>query len=192
VTGRRLHPFQQLARAALGGVALARQTLGLAHPRRESIAQTLELGQREQMRTTRRRAGARSDRGAGGDTAARGRETVGRRRNVREAVGDDRGELTLEPGDLRLEGVARGTLGEWARRGPRILDRFLATIGGELLGRDHQRITFPTVCPATRPRTRPTPGDSTARAKVLPGALQHRTGHPQRLLEVQRGHAGDL
>jgi hypothetical protein len=79
VRGRRLHPFQQFARAALGGVAFARQALRFAYARGESIAQPLELCEREQMRTARRGAGGGgSRRRTGRGAAARVRGRVGR------------------------------------------------------------------------------------------------------------------
>jgi hypothetical protein len=64
---------------------------------------------------------------------------------MREASGDERGELALELADLCAQCHPCGALGGGARRGPRALNppRILAiaaTIDCELLAWDHQRL----------------------------------------------------
>jgi hypothetical protein len=168
VRGLGLHSLEQLARAALGLVALAPQSLRFAHARGERVAQALELGERQQMRAARVLAAS---------LAALPAHTGARRRgDVGEARGDDHGELVLELGDLRLERRARGAFGRGAGRGPRIAgDLIVATTGGELLGGDHQRIYShsPSSCAFARQRGRGATDsrDSTVPAKPLPEVL---------------------
>lgn len=72
------------------------ELLRLAHARGEPVALALELGEAEQARAGQ---GVEELRGGGR-----------RRRDVREARGDDRRELALELRDLRAQRTACGAL----------------------------------------------------------------------------------
>jgi hypothetical protein len=100
--------LQLLARASLALGALAHPRMQLLYSGRKPVADALELAQVQQHRT------------AGDPVAARRG-----RRDMREALGDDRTALALESGDLR------------AQRGPRSplielnlpIDDFLHVVG---------------------------------------------------------------
>jgi hypothetical protein len=112
------HPLEQIAGAPLELRASPSLVLSLAHTQGKPVAQPLELRKREQAG----RAGA--DRG-------------GRRCDVGEAAGDDPRELSLEPGHLRPQRLARRALGG-RPIGLRlqVAERF-PTIDDGLLGSNH-------------------------------------------------------
>jgi hypothetical protein len=119
----------------------------------ELVAQALELPEREQAGALRRQP------------AAVGAE-------VREAVGDDRRALALEPCHLRAQRAARSALARLDRRrggGSAPNNRCLLSLA-------HYRLLLTARCP-----------DSTT-----PRSGKRRGAAPQRLFHVELGHAGDL
>jgi hypothetical protein len=92
--------------------------LGPAQAHHQPVTRALQLGEREEVRT--------------GVLGHRRR----RRRNMREAAGDEPGELALELGHLRSQGLARGALGYSPLVGSLTGGRRLS-IGRALLGCDH-------------------------------------------------------
>jgi hypothetical protein len=83
--------------------ALGRDPAHVLHAAHQPIAHPLQLRQREQARAT-----------AGANRFAPDRRHV-RQRDVRESLSEDRRALTLQPGDLPLQGVTRITLTGVAR-----------------------------------------------------------------------------
>jgi len=119
-----LHRLQQLARAALVLGPLDRAPAQLLQAPGELVAQALELLEREQAGALRRQAA-----GVGAE--------------VREAVGDDRRALALEPCHLRAQRAARGALARLDRRrgrragSARYIDLHLQFAQGTSLERAH-------------------------------------------------------
>jgi hypothetical protein len=98
-----------LARAALALEALVRPPAQLLQTARKLVAHALELAEVQQPRSGRGAVGRPGAGGSRGATTVPGCNGHGRN-NVREALGDDRAALALEPRDLRSQRCPGRTL----------------------------------------------------------------------------------